>query len=235
MDADLFDRMSRLIGTELNRRGVGRGLAALGVLWGLGLGPRAEIDEASAKKKRKHKSKKRRRKRKSKKRKKSQSAQTSGPEFKADAACSGETEGGFSAGGNSRFAQTFTALGSGPLERAEVLIREFEGTAGDYILRLSAVNAAGVPTNTVLATAIVPDGDVPVGTSLVSFTFPTPFSVVAGVRYALVITRPGANTLEVNGYKNDTCAGGAFYSNNQTGAFSEFDLSDLTFTTSISA
>jgi hypothetical protein len=222
-DADLFDRMSRLVGTELNRRGVGRGLAALGVLWGVG--HLIDLDEVSAKNKNKKKRKKRRRRRKK--------AQA-GPATKADAACTAAGNGS-SANGNARYAQTFTALTSGPLVRAEMRIGKAEGTVGDYILRLSAVHASGVPTNTVLATALVPNNAVPVGVGMVSFTFPTPYSVVAGVRYALVVTRPGATSLQVSGKHTDTCAGGAFFSNDQDDPFAESVLADISFATYLSS
>jgi hypothetical protein len=57
MDADRFDRMSRLAGAGLSRREFGRGLAALGMLWGTG--PRTAFDAVSAKDKKKQKKRKR--------------------------------------------------------------------------------------------------------------------------------------------------------------------------------
>jgi hypothetical protein len=151
------------------------------------------------------------------------------PRERADAACPGGTGNASSANGNARYAQTFTAQASGPLVRAELRIGKAQNTAGDYILRLSTVNGSGTPTNTVVASALKPDGDVPVGVGIVSFTFPTPYSLVAGVRYALVITRPGSTVLQVNGHQDDACAGDAYFSNDQNDPFASFSMADLIF------
>lgn len=155
-----------------------------------------------------------------------------GPSVKPDASCPGPADSASASSGNTRFAQTFTAIASGPLVRADLRISKANNSLGDYILRLSAVDASAEPTNTVLASALLPNDDVPSGSSTVSFAFPMPFSVVAGVQYALVITRPGANQLQTNGYGNDTCTGGAFHSPDQDNPFApSATLSDLVFAT----
>jgi hypothetical protein len=135
--------------------------------------------------------------------------------------------------GNARLAQTFTALGSGPLVRADLLIVRQLGEDGDYVLRLSPLDGAGVPTNTVAETAVA-DATVPLGASIVSFFFATPFSVVAGTEYAVVLTRPEGIRFEWRFNSGDACPGTSFVSLDQTGQFSAL-TGDFIFTTFVSA
>jgi hypothetical protein len=51
------------------------------------------------------------------------------------------------------------------------------------------------------------------------------------VPYALIVTRPSATVLQVNGHPNDTCAGSAFFSNDQNDPFAKGGLADLIFAT----
>jgi hypothetical protein len=221
-----FDALTRAIGFQITRR------QTVSALLGGALGLLGLTETAAKKKKGKGKNKK------NKKKDSSRPALTppTGPVLRADAACLGTVSSGSSANGNARYAQTFTAIASGPLVSAQFQIGKAEDTIGDYILRLSAVTAGGVPTNTVLASALVPDGDVPAAVTMVNFTFPTPFSVVAGVRYALVVTRPGSTILGAHGHANDTCAGGAFFSNDQDDAFAaSAGTADFIFATFVSS
>lgn len=165
------------------------------------------------------------------KRRKKRKKTSEKPRTRRDATCLalGETGTAFGvAEGDRRFAQTFTALASGPLVRAELLIVRNTDTAGDYILHLGAVDAFGTPTNEVLAWTSVASNGVPDGTSTVSFTFANPFSVRAGTRYALIVTQPGSGFLRWQGHLGDTCPGRAFVSPDQTAPFAaggnQFDL-----------
>jgi len=153
---------------------------------------------------------------------------------RADAICPGPNDdGGISiVFADGRAAQTFTALRSGPLVGAELLIGKLNGTFGDYILQLGRVDSFGVPTNEVLASTSVANGNVPGGESMVGFSFAKPFSVVAGAQYALILARPGAIELLWRGHFGDTCAGRAFASDNLTAPFDGVSIAlDLIFTT----
>jgi hypothetical protein len=151
---------------------------------------------------------------------------------RADAICSESINDAFGiVDVNSRLAQTFTAIASGKLVRAELRLTEPAGSLGDYVLRLSTVNGAGFPTNSVLAAAEVLDLDVPSGQSTVTFTFDSPASVVAGTDYALVLTRPGADELVWAGHTGNSCDGTAFLSPTQNDPFVAVGNIDFVFKT----
>jgi len=188
--------------------------------------------------------KKKRQKHKEKDKKQSATPQTPAtpqipttPVTKADAMCSGPS--GITIGGSDgdhRLAQTFTALASGPLVRAELPTIKLAGSGGAYILRLSPVDGAGVPTNTVLASASIPNVSVPDGIATLTFTFADPASVVAGAQYALVLTRPGSNQIAWSGHVDGTCSGSKFSSQSQTAAFLALaDSVDRNFTTFVTS
>jgi hypothetical protein len=156
------------------------------------------------------------------------------PKIRVDATCS--TSGGVgssSSDGNVRFAQTFSALASGPLVKAELLVEKQAGSTGDFILRLGPVDGSGFPTNEVLAVSVAADASVPDGVSTVTFTFANPASVVAGVEYALILTRPGGDFIGALGQLGNSCAGQRFFSPDQKQPFqldsSGFDLEFTTF------
>ena len=177
-------------------------------------------DDAAAGKKRKRR--KRRKNRKGKNR----------PKRRVAATCPGPGDTNLGdASGDSRIAQTFTALVSGPLIEAEVQLDKLEGSPGDFVLRLSPVEDSGEvvsPTNDVLAEASLANDAVAGGESAVTFSFADPFRVVAGVVYALVLTRPGGGPFAWSGHGN-TCPGQSFTSLN--GAEEFFDTGpDLIFT-----
>jgi hypothetical protein len=207
-----------------SRRGIIAGLASGLVATGIVV---ANVDEAEARKKRK-----RNRKRKNKKDRKGNNP----PTTRADATCSGPPDFGLSnPEGNIRFAQTFTALATGPLVSAELQLNKREGSTGDYILRLSPVDGAGIPTDEVLAETSVANADVPAGGPIVTFTFADPFSVKAGADYALVMTRTEG---DVGWFAlgNNSCSGRAFQSNSQAGPFFESsDSDDFIFTTFVTS
>lgn len=157
------------------------------------------------------------------------------PETRPDAACDASIE--FGAGdpsGTFRFAQTFIPLASGALVSAELRIVKRPGSAGDYVLRLSPVDDAGIPLDTVLEETTVLDSTVPEGSNRILFTFANPISVVAGATYALVLNRPGGN-MEWAAHAGDgDCAGHSFTSQGQTAPFQGggFDFIYTTFVSS---
>jgi hypothetical protein len=175
--------------------------------------------------------KKRSRKRKRKNNRKKNDRTT----IQTDAICpvgAGVNGGLASTDGNNRFAQTFTALKSGELVRAELLIFQFSSEFGDFILQVGTVDAFGVPTNEVLASTSVAGAGVPSGESTIAFAFARPATVAAGEQYALILTRPGSNGLRWQGHFGDTCGGRAFVSNDQTAPFEPLDVdNDFIFTT----
>jgi hypothetical protein len=151
---------------------------------------------------------------------------------RVDASCVAPTGSVILVDGNARIAQTFTALTSGLLVSAHLELEKDAGTAGDYILQLAPVDNFGTPTNDVLARTTVANLTVPTGASTVIFDFASPFAVVAGTQYALVLTRPAAVNNFWHVLTEDPCLGGAFTSPNQTAPFTRNNANaDLVFTT----
>jgi hypothetical protein len=122
-----------------------------------------------------------------------------------------------SSSGDDRMAQTFTATASGPLVKAQLLIGKDPGTMGDFVARLQPVNDAGSPVEEVLAEATVANAAVPED-GFVDFAFAPPFSVVAGVAYALVLTRPGGDRFFWS-TEAGSCGGRSFLAFGQTAPF----------------
>jgi hypothetical protein len=145
------------------------------------------------------------------------------PVVRPDARCVGSGDTDFGGADNTRLAQTFTALSNGALVRADLTVAKLEDALDDWILRLSPVDDAGEPTNRVLAETFVPDANVPRGAStVVTFAFANPFSVVAGTTYALVLTR--GELFLWTARNGDICQGAAFHSPSQTAPFTETDI-----------
>jgi hypothetical protein len=140
-----------------------------------------------------------------------------------DASCPGPSPGTTLTEGDNRLAQTFTALATGALTRAEVNVIKV-GTAGDWIVQILAVDGTGTPTNMVLSSALVPDASVPADESTLAVTFAAPAQVVAGQQYAVSVTRPGSDNVGVGIRDGNPCPGGFFSGGPPpTGAFSEID------------
>lgn len=169
--------------------------------------------------------KKANKKRKNKKRK--HTKQTT----RADAACASVNAIDSAVGGLARLAQTFTALSSGSLVSAQLDIHKGSGSVGDYILRLSPVDGAGIPTDEVLATGFVPNGNVPDEESTVTFSFASPAKVDAGTQYALVLARPGQDNFTWMTRAGDPCVGQRFVSNSPTAPFEVIVGTDLVYAT----
>jgi hypothetical protein len=147
------------------------------------------------------------------------------------ASCPGSRSAGTAAPADGRLAQVFTARRGGALTSAQLDVTKNAGNA-DWIVRIATVGATG-PTNSVLASAIVPDATVPMSDStMISATFSSPPPVVVGQRYALVLARPGsgAGSLQVGTQGGDICEGQLFFSNTQTDAFSSAGPFDMVFT-----
>jgi hypothetical protein len=111
-----------------------------------------------------------------------------------DASCPGPSSASYGVPG--RLAQTFTAINTGSLDRAEVEITNLSGPEPHTF----QINAAGTtPTESVLATATISDAAIdavtPEGTNgRVNVVFPAPAPVAAGQSYALVLSRePGGH------------------------------------------
>jgi hypothetical protein len=149
-----------------------------------------------------------------------------------DTRCFGGVDIDFGGVENSRQAQTFTALSSGALVRTELTLAKDQDALDDWVLRLSPVDDAGVPTNDVLAETSVPDASLPIGRSTVTFAFVNPPSVVAGTTYALVLTR--GELFNWTGRFGNPCLGVGFSSSDQTGSFTEASV-DFVFATFVSS
>jgi hypothetical protein len=136
-----------------------------------------------------------------------------------DASCPGPHEFQDVSVGQARYAQTFTAQGSGPLVAAQVSVTKFSIITADWVVQIVAVDGTGTPTNTVLASTTVDPATVPDGEVTITATFATPTVVAAGQQYALLITAPGADSVAVGVREGDDCPGTLFLSSSQTGTF----------------
>jgi hypothetical protein len=107
-----------------------------------------------------------------------------------------------------RLAETFTALNTGQLTRAQIAIDKGGSTTGDFVIDVRSLDGAGAPTEYVLASTAVLDSSVPNGNSNLTGTFSAPASIVAGQRYALVLSRPGGGQWAVKTNQNNPCPDG---------------------------
>lgn len=211
MDDARFDAASRMIAS---RRTLLGGLVAV-----VSTTTGAVIPESLAKK---HK----------KKRHKKPKHPPAGPTAYADASCNA-TGGGVSA---VRVAQTFRALRSGQLTSATAFLTA--NLAGlDLDVEIWSVDSAGRP-NAVLAGATV--ANIPASSEdnprPVTATFSGPATVVAGLRYALVVTGAAADFYIFDCNPGNPCPDGQTYSApSATGAFSPRDGFDLRFATVVTA
>jgi hypothetical protein len=139
-----------------------------------------------------------------------------------DANCPGPSSSSVSFGTDSRRAQTFTALHTGIVIRAETEITKGQD-GNNFQLQILATNALGTPLNGILGAATIPNASVPLGPSTLSGTFQTPASVVAGQQYALVVTRPGDDGFTLRDRIGNPCPGQEFASNTSIDAFNPDD------------
>ncbi len=221
MDISLISGGHRAISTFTSRRGL-LATATAGLFAVRQLADGAITSEAKKKRNRKKKGKNKRNK-------------NDRTETRVDAICPELTDDGSLGLGEGRFlAQTFTALNSGRLVRAELLIDTLPDGPGDLTLQLRHSNASGVPTDDVLAETLVASSDVPAEASTVSFAFPNPPAVAASQEYALVLSQRGPRSVVWKGQSGDTCDGQA--SRREPGA-ERFEVlsdgNDFIFTTSV--
>jgi len=137
------------------------------------------------------------------------SAPTAAAKEVADASCPGPPNSNVSAGtpATTEFAQPFTALNTGELTRAQVLITKGSGSTGDYVLSINTVDGSDLPTTTVLASTTIPNTTVPEGETVLVGSFAAPANVVSGQRYALVVSRPGGTNLFLRIRGDNPCSG----------------------------
>jgi hypothetical protein len=133
-----------------------------------------------------------------------------------DANCPGPPDDGTNLDADSRLAQTFTALHTGTVVRAEVAVNK-DSSGPPFTMQVLNTDSSGIPVNGVLGSATIPDSSVPDGNTTLAGTFSTPASVVAGHLYALVITRPADWFLTDR--HGDPCPGQEIFSPDQTSPF----------------
>ena len=135
---------------------------------------------------------------------------------------------------NTRVAQSFTAAQSGSLHQIQFEIDHFAGSTGDYVVDLLDFSAEGVPTNTVLATATIPNASVPEGTAvLLTATFSGP-RLTAGTEYAAALSRPGATDFQLRIRVGGSDCTGRACSQRPTGINPFGALSDVDLVVSVS-
>ncbi len=162
-------------------------------------------------------------------------AQTA-PQGNLDANCQVDATQLASFNPDQRAAQTFTAVADGKLTSAQVLVLKdiSDGTA-DYAIRVAPVNASGVPTAEILASATVPNTSVPNGRQTITANFDPAgaATVEAGHEYALIVQRGNNDAFLDLPYRNDDpCAGGSVYWSTAGAPFWQSDGNrDLVFAT----
>jgi Ca2+-binding RTX toxin-like protein len=140
-----------------------------------------------------------------------------------DANCPGPSGGTFQTVGDGRMAQTFTAQRTGSLVRGEFEINKAGSPGGDWVMQIVATDDSGAPVNILLASATpIADATVPAGASRIAGVFASPLSVEAGNRYALVLTRPGAQQVAVQTAFDNPCPGQQFFSMSPGGSWEAF-------------
>ena len=220
MDSSQFDALVSRLSAHLTRRRSLGVLATLGA--GAGLADAASLDA----RKKKHK--------KHKKRggKTTPPPPPTGPVALADASCLATGSGTI----GPRLAQTFRARRSGSLTSATVFLRKTEpGIAVD--VEIWSVDGSNAPTLPRLAGVTLTNVPVVSGgpSQPLTATFPGPATVVAGMRYALVVTEPSSSSFGLESSNPGPCPdGGAFYSFSPTGMLVESG-GDLRFETVVTA
>jgi hypothetical protein len=230
MDTDRFERALKLLSTAPSRRQALGGV--VGVLVGGVLGSASPIS-ARGRKGKGGKGKK-------KTRRGGQvlppASSPPRPVAMADASCSITSNAiRLSSTNFPRVAQTFRALRTGQLTSASVvLLKNDEGS--DLDVEIWSVTQENVPDALLAGTTIANlpatiDPDIRTATA----TFPTPASVVAGRRYALVITFAGGESALLSGPGNPCADGNIFTKSSLNAAWSQFPDNDMGFETVVTA
>jgi hypothetical protein len=119
---------------------------------------------------------------------------------------------------STRLAETFTALQTGGVTRAQFSIYKQSGSTGDYALDVRTLDGSGLPTENVLASTAISDGSVPNGQSIISGMFSAPASIVAGQRYALAVSRPGGSQIAIEVNQTNPCSDGQLFTSPGSGS-----------------
>jgi hypothetical protein len=115
------------------------------------------------------------------------------------------------------------------------IYRNQEGA--DFDMEIWSVNGANAPSTILAGTTIanVPATIEP-GPRTITGTFPAPATVVAGLRYALVITRQPNQIAELRISTSNPCPDGAWFSADTLNeAFTETPVIDMFFATFVTA
>jgi hypothetical protein len=134
--------------------------------------------------------------------------------------------------GEKKVAQTFTAIHSGGLDTAQMMVgNPIASTPGDWRLEV-ATTSGGLP-GAVVASTTVANTLAPGAEDAIAGTFPSPATVTAGTLYALLVSRPGSSGYEVSEQGGDPCPGQGYYQNMVAGPFVEFPSVDFGFATTV--
>jgi hypothetical protein len=135
----------------------------------------------------------------------------------------------FSIGGNGQLAltfsaaQTFTAGLSGNLDQVDLHLRRTTSppsgscdSGSGITLEVRSVSG-GNPSDTVLASVVIPPSSVPANTfNFVSVSLPSPPAVIAGTQYALAASAPDASCTDIGTPYDWGASGGNPYAGGQT-------------------
>jgi large repetitive protein len=117
-----------------------------------------------------------------------------------------------------RNAQTFAAQTTGTLVQGQIEILKTD-SGGNFTMTLYATDGVGAPTNNELASTVIADASVPLGSSTLTGVFPSPPSVVAGQGYALGISQSPPVSHVILGRRPASCLGDEFFSDSASGAW----------------
>jgi hypothetical protein len=232
MDSRTFVALRRSLVAAASRRGVLSGLT--GGLLATGIFSLA--DDAEARRKGNGRNKRNKNKNRNNGKNKNNKNENKKAKTRLDATCSGagEEEAAHTAG-EVRVAQTFTAIRRGELVKATIPVTSELDTETNFVLQLSPLDGEGIPTDEVLAestTRIDAPPDVSDLNFVLEFDFADPFSVEAGVDYALVLSRPTGFEFVWRADLDNLCGGRVFVSRNPEETFQEFSgVVDLLFET----
>ena len=120
-----------------------------------------------------------------------------------------------------RAAQTFTAVNSGKLTGAQVVVSNEGGASEDFVLEVASVDGSGTPAQPVLAStrvagSTVPDS--PARTTITANFTDGAATVEAGRQYSLVVRRETSN-FTVYHRESNPCPGGDAYSSGRNWSY----------------
>jgi hypothetical protein len=137
-----------------------------------------------------------------------------------DAACPGPGTANLLIAPTRRIAQTFTERNGGRLTAVEFVFGPFANATGSFQLQINTVDAAGVPQNNTIATALLPASAIVNAPGPIPFAFPVPPTLLPGRHYALVLSRPEvAAGFAIRFTSPGPCGGQLFQSVSATGVF----------------